>query len=130
MVFLSVKENNVFMWMDHRAIKEAADITNTKNAVLEQMGGTCSVEFSLAKLFWLFRNRKDRFEKATAFMELPDFFAWKCSDLTPKDYPRSVCSVVCKWGYDAVNKRWRDDLFTILGMEEFVRDKSRIGGQS
>lgn len=134
------------MWMDHRAIGEAFEITRSKvettifmviwlnlwnplkNAVLEQMGGNCSPEFSLAKLLWLSRNEKERFNEALAFMELPDWLAWRCSNLDPKDYPRSVCSVVCKWGYDAFNKRWRDDLFKLVGMDEFIKDKSRIGG--
>ncbi|CAG2104273.1 unnamed protein product, partial [Medioppia subpectinata] len=119
--------NDVVMWMDHRANTEADLITNTNNAVLQQMGGKCSPEFSLAKLLWLKRNDKQRFDDAIGFMELPDWLAWKCSGLDVKDYPRSVCSVVCKWGYDAVNKRWNDAFLDAIGLQEFAKDKSRIG---
>ncbi|XP_054161609.1 FGGY carbohydrate kinase domain-containing protein-like [Oppia nitens] len=121
--------NDVIMWMDHRAINEAKYITETKNAVLEQMGGNCSPEFSLAKLLWTKRHQRQRFDEAVGFMELPDWLAWKCSNFEATEYPRSVCSVVCKWGYDAVNRRWRDDLLQLIGLEEFVKDKSKIGAK-
>jgi len=65
-------------------------------------------------------------------MELPDWLSWKCSQFTGfnniKHFSRSVCSLSCKWGYDSELNRWRDDLFQLIGLEEFVTDKTKIGG--
>lgn len=103
-----------------------------KHEVLQQLGGICSPEFSLSKLLWLKRNQSDRFDNAIAFMELPDWLSWKCSQYTGKDslklFSRSVNCVTSKWGYDSERNRWRDDLFQQIGLNQFVTDKSKIGG--
>lgn len=110
-------EPDVIMWMDHRAKHEAHVISESNHSVLNQFGGVCSPEFSLSKLFWLFRNQRKRFETAQAFMELPDWLTYRCSQFwgNPEEFPRSLCSVTCKWGYDAINHRWPEDLFQSLG---------------
>lgn len=109
---------DVIMWMDHRAKAEAEIISSSGHDVLKQFGGICSPEFSISKLFWLYRNDKPRFEAAQAFMELGDWLTYRSSHLfgTPQKFPRSLCCVVCKFGYDAENHKWRDDLFESLGI--------------
>ena len=111
-------EFDVIMWMDHRAKEEAKIINQSKNEVLNQFGGTCSPEFSLAKLFWLFRNDRHRFDSAQAFMELSDWLTYRCSEYfgKPELFPRSLCCVTCKWGYDSINGKWRGDLFEQIGI--------------
>lgn len=110
-------EPDVIMWLDHRAKQEAELITATRHNVLKQFGGVCSPEFSLSKLVWLFRNQRKRFDSAKAFMELPDWLTYRCSKYfgTPEAFPRSLCCVTCKWGYDSVNNNWPSDLFETLG---------------
>lgn len=105
----------------YRAKAEADIISNSGHDVLKQFGGICSPEFSLSKLFWLYRNDKPRFEGAQAFMELSDWLTYRCSHLfgTPHKFPRSLCCVVCKFGFDAENHKWRDDLFELLGKTKF-----------
>ncbi|OTF69310.1 FGGY carbohydrate kinase domain-containing protein-like protein, partial [Euroglyphus maynei] len=71
---------DVIMWMDHRAFKEAELINQTGHHVLEQFGGTCSPEFSLSKLIWIHNNEPDRFRRTKAFMELPDWLSYRCSN--------------------------------------------------
>ena len=110
-------ECDVIMWMDHRAKVEAELINKSKHDVLSQFGGVCSPEFSLAKLFWLHINDRTRFDAAQSFMELSDWMTYRCSQFVgfPNKFPRSLCCVTCKWGYDSKNHKWRDDLFEQLG---------------
>lgn len=92
---------DIIMWMDHRAIDQAQRISDNRNSkVLEQFGGVCSPEFSLAKLVWLKEHRPDQFDTAE-FFELPDWLVYKCIGGSPASCPRSLCCVTCKWGYDA-----------------------------
>lgn len=116
---------DVIMWMDHRAKNEAKIINQTGHEVLNQFGGTCSPEFSLAKLFWLFNNDRARFDAAKAFMELSDWMTYRCSHYfgTPRLFPRSLCCVTCKWGYDSINGNWRDDLFEQIGSIDVIHWK-------
>lgn len=101
--------------------------------MLKQFGGICSPEFSISKLVWLKRNDVERFNAAGAFLELPDWLAWKCirSDFgdNSRAISRSLCSVVCKWGYDGEKKQWDDSFLKQIGLEEFVSDKTKIGGK-
>lgn len=117
--------NDVILWMDHRAVAEAKEITDSRHNVLKQFGGICSPEFSIAKLVWLKRNEPQRFDEAKAFMELPDYLTYRCSNLvdSPESSPRSLCSVTCKWGYDAHLSRWPWDLFTTFGLDESIANK-------
>ena len=94
--------NDIIMWMDHRAIEEAQSITQDGSKVLEQFGGICSPEFSLAKIVWLKNNAPERFESASGIFELPDWLVYMCIKGDPATCPRSLCCLTCKWGYDAV----------------------------
>ncbi|KAI2796453.1 hypothetical protein RDWZM_000084 [Blomia tropicalis] len=122
-------ECDVIMWMDHRAKHEASIINQSKNEVLTQFGGVCSPEFSLSKLYWLYRNDKSRFDSANAFMELSDWITYRCSQYygSPEKFPRSLCCVTCKWGYDANHHKWREDLFNQLGITWNQSLEDRIG---
>lgn len=42
-------------------------------------------------------------------------------------YSRSLCSVVCKWNYDAFNNNWSSDLLGQIGLSELVDEGNRIG---
>lgn len=95
-------EDDVIMWMDHRANSQAQEISNQQdNKVLKQFGGICSPEFSLSKLVWLSQNQPGRMERASGLFELPDWLVYKCIGGQTADCPRSLCSVTCKWGFDA-----------------------------
>lgn len=112
-----VGRNDVIMWMDHRAKEQADRITGSGHPVLEQFGGKCSPEFSLSKLVWLSEKDGERFRKAEGFMELPDWLGYRCSSRfgNPRSFSRSLCSMVCKWGFEAEEHRWPEDLFEDLG---------------
>lgn len=119
------------MWMDHRALEEAHLINKTNHAVLQQFGGKCSPEFSIAKVLWLRRHENERFGAAAAFMELPDWLTWKClQDKDFKKFPRSFCSLACKWGYNSEENKWPEDLLISLGLEKIVSESYKFGGST
>lgn len=122
---------DVIMWMDHRASKEAELINQTGHQILEQFGGTCSPEFSLPKLIWIHNNDPELFRRTKAFMELPDWLSYRCSNQwsenQPELFPRSLCSVVCKWGYDVEQDKWHSDLFEKLGIKFDESIRMKIG---
>ncbi|KAI1297207.1 FGGY carbohydrate kinase domain-containing protein [Halotydeus destructor] len=123
--------NDVIMWMDHRAIEEAQLITDSQHPVLDQVGGVCSPEFSVAKLSWLKRNDRERFEKAVAFLELPDYMTWRClnEEGILGDFKSSNCSLTCKWGYDGQRKQWPMEFYKLIGIGGLIGDSSRISAE-
>lgn len=106
-------ENDVIMWMDHRAIDEAQVISDSGSKVLEQFGGICSPEFSLSKLLWLKKNQPERLRSAIRILELPDWLVHQCLGLEISDGPQSLCCVVCKWGFDAHGMTHCDHIKTL-----------------
>ncbi|MFH5832987.1 FGGY-family carbohydrate kinase [Halalkalibaculum sp. DA384] len=106
---------NVMVWMDHRASKEADEINNTNHEVLRYVGGTISPEMEPPKLLWLKRNNPDTWNKAIRFFDLADYLVYRA---TGTDV-RSVCTKTCKWTYlaheDPVSEdnvgRWDNSYF-------------------
>jgi len=118
------------MWMDHRALVEASAITESKHSVLDQVGGVCSPEFSMAKLLWLKNNDSERFESASAFLELPDYLTWRCvtKGVSLDTFKPSNCSLTCKWGYNGEQKQWPTEFYNTIGLQPLLDNKGRIGG--
>ncbi|KAJ3036118.1 hypothetical protein HK097_003925, partial [Rhizophlyctis rosea] len=73
------RQQNVIMWMDHRATAEAQIMTNTGHAVLRNTGGKISPEMSAAKLLWLHTHNPTSFTHTAHFIELPDFLTAKAT---------------------------------------------------
>lgn len=42
---------------------------------------------------------------------------------------RSLCSVVCKWNFDAENNEWSSDYFRQIGIPELIEGSNKIGTQ-
>jgi D-ribulokinase len=72
-------EQNVIVWMDHRADGEAREINSSGHEVLRYVGGRMSVEMELPKLLWLKRHLPDTYSKAARFMDLADFLSYKAT---------------------------------------------------
>ncbi|XP_037825515.1 FGGY carbohydrate kinase domain-containing protein [Lucilia sericata] len=118
-------EQNIILWMDHRAHKEAAQINDTKHDLLKYVGGQVSVEMELPKLMWLKNNRYlSTWTKLWRAFDLPDFLTWRSTGCDT----RSLCSVVCKWNYDAVKMEWNADFFREIGLEELLNNQAEIIG--
>lgn len=121
-------EQDVVLWMDHRAVGEAHEINATGGEPLSRVGGTISPEMQMPKLLWLKRNRPDAWRAATAFHDLPD---WLVHRATGTD-ARSVNSLVCKWGYlgerGLSGEGWDDGFLSAIKLGELTGDgHARIG---
>lgn len=123
-----LRDQNIILWMDHRAKKEAAFINSTEHPMLKYVGGGVSLEMQMPKLIWLKNNLPETWNKAKYLFDLPDFLTWKA---TGSD-SRSLCSVVCKWNYEAngTNSQWNKDFLSQIGLAELLdNDAAKIGGQ-
>ncbi|NCC52012.1 MAG: ribulokinase [Spartobacteria bacterium] len=125
-------EQNVIVWMDHRAIEEAKHINELGHEVLAYVGGVISPEMESPKLLWLKEHLPKTWEKAGYFFDLPDFLVYKATN----DATRSLCSTVCKWTYLGHEKptaelnvgRWDDSFWRQIGLGEMVDEQyARIG---
>jgi L-ribulokinase len=96
------------LWCDHRAHKEARQITELAHAegleAIEWCGGVYSHEWGFAKLlYWLRNNPEKRARFATA-LEHCDMVAATLAGVTePAAVPRSICAMGHKWMW---NPRW------------------------
>ena len=121
-------EQNVIVWMDHRAIPEAETINKTKHEVLRYVGGVISPEMETPKLLWLKKHMPKTWKRTVRFFDLPDFLTYRATG----DETRSLCSLVCKWtylghkGYDG--KGWDVSYFRQIGLGDLAAEKfKRIG---
>ncbi len=125
-------EQNVVVWMDHRAIAQADRINETKHGVLEYVGGVISPEMQSPKLLWLKQNSPQTWQRTARFFDLPDFLTYRA---TGSD-TRSLCSTVCKWTYQGHLEandgesigRWDDSFWQQIDLGQFVDEAyQRIG---
>ena len=117
-------ERNIMVWMDHRALEQAARINAGGHRVLDYVGGRISPEMETPKLLWLKENRPDVFARAWQFMDLTDFLTWRATG----DLARSICTVTCKWTYMAHENAWDRDYFETVGLAELADEGfARIG---
>ncbi len=135
-VTISPTENddqNVIVWMDHRALEQSNCINATNHAVLRYVGGTISVEMQIPKLLWIKENLPDSWKRAVRFLDLPDFLTYKATGLDV----RSLCSTVCKWNYLGHEKsktpgnigRWDHTFFHQVGLGDLAHERYRRIGQ-
>ncbi|HEX3595411.1 MAG TPA: FGGY-family carbohydrate kinase [Polyangiaceae bacterium] len=122
-------EQNVVMWMDHRAVAEARRINQLGHEVLRYVGGTISPEMQTPKLLWLKEHLPAAWQRARRFLDLPDFLTYRATGLDV----RSLCSTTCKWTYlgDGAGggvSGFRDDYFRGAGLGDLVDEGyARIG---
>ncbi|SJN54457.1 Ribulokinase [Vibrio ruber DSM 16370] len=119
-------EQNVIMWMDHRAITQANRINETKHKVLDYVGSRISPEMEMPKLMWLKQHKPTTWSNAGYFFDLPDFLTWKATHRNS----RSLCSTVCKWTYLGHEGKWDRDFFKRIGLDDLLLDDAqKIGNE-
>jgi L-ribulokinase len=94
--------DDYYLWCDHRAWKEAAEITAAARRqgleAIDWCGGTYSSEWGWAKLLhWLRHNPAQRERFASAFEHCDYVVAVLCGIADPAQVPRSVCAMGHKW---------------------------------
>jgi FGGY-family pentulose kinase len=123
-------EQNVIVWMDHRAIEQAAAINQIKHEVLRYVGGSISPEMETPKLLWLKQHQPESFARAARFLDLPDFLSYRATGVDS----RSHCTTVCKWTYLGHENHgrgaWSRSFFEQIGLAELLADDARrIGSE-
>ncbi|HAT3850567.1 TPA: FGGY-family carbohydrate kinase [Serratia marcescens] len=117
-------EQNIIVWMDHRAIAQAERINATKHRVLDFVGGIISPEMQTPKLLWLKQHMPTTWANAGYLFDLPDFLTWRAT----QDATRSLCSTVCKWTYLGHEQRWDKSYFQQIELEDVLEhDAAKIG---
>lgn len=112
---------NVIVWMDHRAIKQADEINGTKHRVLDFVGGVMSPEQEPPKLKWIKENLPETWQRTAKFFDLADFLVYKASGSNS----RSLCTVVCKWGYmghEGESGGWDESFFEEIGLSDLLEN--------
>jgi L-ribulokinase len=98
--------DDYYLWCDHRAWREAAEITAAAHSArlpaIEWCGGVYSSEWGWAKLLhWLRHNPDQRSRFATALEHCDMAAAVLCGVTDPARVPRSVCAMGHKWMWSA-----------------------------
>jgi len=100
--------DDYYLWCDHRAKREAQEITLLAHQehleAIEWCGGVYSHEWGFAKLLhWLRHNPEKRAHLASAFEHCDMVAATLCGITDPHQVKRSVCAMGHKWLW---NPRW------------------------
>src|SRR5215472_14713933 len=95
-----------YLWCDHRAKQEAAEITELahreKLEAIDWCGGVYSSEWGFAKLLhWLRHNPSKRGKLATALEHCNMVAATLCGITDFRNVKRSVCAMGHKWMWNA-----------------------------
>ena len=123
-------EQNIIVWMDHRAIADADAINETQHEVLRYVGGRISPEMEVPKLRWLKQHLPESFARSARFFDLPDFLSYRATG----NASRSHCTTVCKWTYlgheNGGRGAWSRSFFEQVGLAELLEDGARrIGSE-
>jgi L-ribulokinase len=91
-----------YLWCDHRAKSEAAEITEMAHRenleAIKWCGGVYSSEWGFSKLLhWLRHNPEKRVQLASAFEHCDMVAATLCGITDPAKVKRSVCAMGHKW---------------------------------
>ena len=94
--------DDYYLWCDHRAKAEAAEITEAAHRegleAIEWCGGVYSSEWGFSKLLhWLRHNPEKRGRLASAFEHCDMVAATLCGVTDPAQAKRSVCAMGHKW---------------------------------
>ncbi|MGH9522798.1 MAG: ribulokinase [Terriglobales bacterium] len=98
--------NEYYLWCDHRAKGEAAEITEAAHRegleAIKWCGGVYSSEWGFSKLLhWLRHNPEKREQFASAFEHCDYVAAVLCGLTDPRQVKRSVCAAGHKWLWNA-----------------------------
>src|SRR5208282_4331469 len=71
-----------------------------------------SPEMQTPKLVWLARMKPETFARAAHFLGLTDYLAFRATG----SLARSLCTVACKFGYLAHERRWPGEFLDSVGL--------------
>ena len=121
-------EQNIIMWLDHRAHAEADEINHCSDEVLNNFGGKISLEMQPGKIMWLKSNLpSNHWRRAQHFFDLPDYLHFRATE----NLDRSLCSCVCKLCYRSSETRqgWDEQFWSKFGLNELMNNHAERLGQ-
>ena len=108
---------DTIVWLDHRALEEADECTQTGHEVLHYAGGVMSPEMEVPKLMWLKRHLPESWARAGQMFDLADFLSWKATG----SLARSQSTLTCKWTYLGHSEQaWRHDFLARVDLEDLI----------
>jgi len=118
--------DDYYLWCDHRAKSEAAEITEAAHreglTAIDWCGGVYSSEWGFSKLLhWLRHNSTKRADFASAFEHCDMVAATLCGITDPNAAKRSVCAMGHKW-------MWNDSLGGLPAEEFLVKVDPLLAG--
>jgi FGGY-family pentulose kinase len=107
---------DTMVWLDHRALAEAAECTATGDVALDALGGVMSPEMQLPKLMWLKRHRPDTWRAAAYGADLVDFLTFSATG----SLARSQSALACKWSWSPATG-WPRAFLDRLGLADLAQ---------
>lgn len=126
----SIQDQDVILWMDHRAKQETEQIKATKHPLLKYVGGQMSIEMEIPKILWLKSNMPAPLFQKAHFYDLSDWLTMRSTGIDA----RSFCSVACKQGYvphgvDNSTTGWNTEFLDSIGLQELTHNNfEKMGG--
>src|SRR5260370_13092748 len=126
--------DDYYLWCDHRAKAEAAEITAAAHreelAAIDWCGGVYSSEWGFSKLLnWLRHNRPKRAQFTSAFEHCDMVAATLCGITDAKQVKRSVCAMGHKWMWNASLGGLPPEDFLIKVDPLFAGVRERLNGE-
>jgi L-ribulokinase len=126
--------DDYYLWCDHRAKAEAAEITEAahreKLAAIDWCGGVYSSEWGFSKLLhWLRHNPGKRAAFASALEHCDMVAATLCGITDPKKVKRSVCAMGHKWMWNASLGGLPPESFLVKVDPLFAGVREKIDGE-
>jgi FGGY-family pentulose kinase len=109
--------HDTIVWLDHRAISQAEQLSASHHPVLQFVGGSLSPEMEMPKLMWLKQHLPESWARAGLIFDLADFLTWKATG----SVARSRCTVTAKWNYLAHERQgWNSDYLALAGLSDLM----------
>ena len=99
------------LWMDQRAFREAALISETGDPVSRYVSGRVSPEWMLPKALWLKRPPTRVYARADRIVECTDWMMYKMTG----EWTLSLNHVAVKWNYARPDGGWPVGLMAAVG---------------
>ena len=106
---------NIIMWLDHRAEAETYKINATCHEALKFYGDGLSLEMEPPKLLWVKTHLPLVWDQFSIVLDLADFMTYKISR---SSNIRSLCTMTCKWAYDAPAGDFRKSFWESSGLPD------------
>jgi FGGY-family pentulose kinase len=108
---------DTIVWLDHRAVGEAEQLSNTHHPLLRFSGGSLSPEMQIPKLMWLKTHLPDIWQRAGYFFDLADFLTWRATGSSA----RSRSTLTAKWNHLSHQQPgWDAGFLAAAGLEDLV----------